>query len=94
MKLIDRKKNIFKLSQGEYVSCEKVEFFYLRSKYITEAFLHGDSLQNFAVVIVVPNKLELQKLGKELGIEKPYAELCEDKALLKELLRNLTQCGL
>jgi hypothetical protein len=56
--------------------------------------LHGDSLQNFAVVIVVPNKLELQKLGKELGIEKPYAELCEDKALLKELLRNLTQCGL
>jgi hypothetical protein len=45
-------------------------------------------------VIVVPNKLELEKLGKELGIEKSYAELCEDKVLLKELLKNLTHCGL
>ena len=63
MKVIDRKKNIFKLSQGEYVSCEKVEFNYMKSKYISEAFLHGDSLQSFAVAIVVPNRLELQKLG-------------------------------
>jgi long-chain acyl-CoA synthetase len=59
MKLIDRKKNIFKLSQGEYVSSEKVEFFYVKSKYITEAFLHGDSVQSFAVCIVVPNRLEI-----------------------------------
>lgn len=59
MKLIDRKKNIFKLSQGEYVSCEKVEFFYMKSKFVTEAFLHGDSFQNYAVLIVVPNRAEL-----------------------------------
>lgn len=57
MRVIDRKKNIFKLSQGEYVSCEKVEISYVKSKYVTEAFLHGDSLQNYAVVIIVPNRL-------------------------------------
>lgn len=59
MKLIDRKKNIFKLSQGEYVASEKVELFYVKSKYVIEAFLHGESLQSFAVCIAVPNKLEI-----------------------------------
>lgn len=57
MRVIDRKKNIFKLSQGEYVSCEKVEINYVKSKYVTEAFLHGDSLQSYAVIIIVPNRL-------------------------------------
>lgn len=93
MKLIDRKKNIFKLSQGEYVASEKVEFFYVKSKYITEAFLHGDSLQSFAVCIVVPNQLEIERLGKELGIEKDLLNLCEDKKVIKHVLADLIDHG-
>lgn len=54
LKLIDRKKNLFKLSQGEYVSPEKIENCYLRVKGICEVVVFGDSLQSHCVGVIVP----------------------------------------
>jgi long-chain acyl-CoA synthetase len=93
LKIIDRKKHIFKLAQGEYVAPEKIENIYLRSKYITEIFVHGDSFQIYLLGIAVPNKDNLLKLANELGISGQYEEICTKKEVIDAVLKDLNNIG-
>ena len=75
VKIIDRKKNIFKLSQGEYVAAEKVEAVYLKEGKLQELFLHGDSTQHYAILVIVPTQNYIQELVG--NVENPQEKLNE-----------------
>lgn len=51
-KIIDRKKNVLKLSQGEYISPERIENVYLGSTgIVSSAFVHGDPTESTLVAV-------------------------------------------
>jgi long-subunit acyl-CoA synthetase (AMP-forming) len=82
--VIDRKKNIFKLAQGEYVAPEKLENVYTKSEYIAQSFVHGDSLQSELVAVIVPEAETVIAWAKKNSIplsgtspEADLRELCK-----------------
>jgi long-chain acyl-CoA synthetase len=102
LKIIDRKKNIFKLSQGEYIVPEKIENKLAHSHLIGQIFVYGDSLQHFLVAIVVPDRPVLEKWCAENGVtfegDAGYAELLKspriNKLYLDEMVHKAREAGL
>jgi len=54
LSIIDRKKNLFKLAQGEYVSPEKVENKYLEGPAVNQCWIFGHSEMTQLVGVIVP----------------------------------------
>ena len=52
VKIIDRKKNIFKLSQGEYIAVEKLESEFKKCSYVNQIWVYGARLPLLAAVVV------------------------------------------
>uniref|UniRef100_A0A8C2B3X7 Long-chain-fatty-acid--CoA ligase n=1 Tax=Cyprinus carpio TaxID=7962 RepID=A0A8C2B3X7_CYPCA len=93
LKIIDRKKHIFKLAQGEYIAPEKIENIYSRSDPVAQVFVHGDSLQACLVGIVVPDPDFLPGWAKKRGIEGSYTEMCKSKELKNAILEDIIRLG-
>uniref|UniRef100_A0A8C5CBN4 Arachidonate--CoA ligase n=1 Tax=Gadus morhua TaxID=8049 RepID=A0A8C5CBN4_GADMO len=93
LKIIDRKKHIFKLAQGEYISPEKIENIYIRSEPLTQLYIHGDSLQSCLVGIVVPDPEVLPNWAKKKGIQGEYKDLCKNTMLKKAILEDMVRLG-
>jgi long-chain acyl-CoA synthetase len=54
LKIIDRIKNMFKLSQGEYVAVEYLESIYSRTEIVEQIWVYGSSTESSLVAVVIP----------------------------------------
>lgn len=65
LSIIDRKKNLFKLAQGEYISVEPLEYTYTLSPLVSQCFVSGESTDTFITAIVVPEFKEFADFMKQ-----------------------------
>uniref|UniRef100_A0A673ISX4 Arachidonate--CoA ligase n=1 Tax=Sinocyclocheilus rhinocerous TaxID=307959 RepID=A0A673ISX4_9TELE len=90
LRIVDRKKHIFKLSQGEYIAPEKIENVYTRCVPVLQVFVHGDSLQSYLIGVVVPDPEVFVNWAKERGVVGSYEELCQNPDVKKAVLEDMT----
>jgi len=93
LKIIDRKKNIFKLQQGEYVAPEKIENINAQSSLIAQNFVYGDSLQRELVSIVVVDPDAVDAWARRCGKKGDVAQLCKDEDLKRAVLDEIKKIG-
>ena len=103
LSIIDRKKSMLKLSQGEYVAVEAVEATFSECSLLSQIFVYGNSYENCLVAIAAPNPREVISLARSLGLEvksvgeegwkESLVNVCLNKQLVKAVMDSVNQFG-
>ena len=91
---IDRKKDLIKLSHGEYVSLAKVESTMKDSHYIDNCCAYGDSQESYIILLVVPNHTALMELANQLGVSGSFEEVCKNKRVVDAIVKEIDRLSI
>lgn len=86
-------KHIFKMSQGEYIAPEKIESIYIKSQYVAQVFVHGESLKSCTVGVIVPDEESIKQYAIQRGIFGSLSALCNMPDIKQVILNDITDLG-
>lgn len=94
LKLIDRKKNLIKTLNGEYIALEKLESIYRSSSVVANICVYADTSKAKPIAIIVPVEAALQKVASSVGVQgSTIEELVHNKKVQGAVLRELQAAG-
>jgi long-chain acyl-CoA synthetase len=65
----------------------------IRSPFIAQSFVYGQSLESSLVAVVVPDSEFLMPWAEKNGIEGDFAALCQDPTVVEAVLKDVTRIG-
>ncbi|KAI1083569.1 long-chain-fatty-acid-CoA ligase 1 [Whalleya microplaca] len=94
LRIIDRKKNLVKTLNGEYIALEKLESIYRSTQVVGNICVYADQSKAKPIAIIVPLEPALRKLAEENGIQgTSLEELVHNKKLNGIVLKELQSAG-
>ncbi len=71
---VDRRNNVLKLSQGEFVTVSKLEAAYGGHPSVRQIFVYGNSARSYLLAVIVPTDDALASVGGDVAAVKPAAQ--------------------
>jgi len=93
LKIIDRKKNLVKTSNGEYIALEKLESVYRACPLVANICVYADRNRTKPVALIVPVEGPLRRLAAEAGVDGELEELVHNDRVRVAVLRDLIAVG-
>jgi long-chain acyl-CoA synthetase len=94
LRIIDRKKNLVKTLNGEYIALEKLESVYRACPVVANICVYAASDKNKPVAIVVPVEAALKELASQNGIQGSGNEdLCHNEKLNGVVVKEMQAAG-
>lgn len=91
--IIDRKKNLIKTLNGEYIALEKLESVYRSATVVANICVYADQQKSKPVALVVPAEPALKKLASSLGVEGSLETLVHDPKVQAAVLKDMQNVG-
>jgi long-chain acyl-CoA synthetase len=93
IKIIDRKKDLVKLMNGEFVALGQLESLFKNCQYVSNLMVCASSLHANIIVVAVPEEAAMGRLVDELGMDRTLLTdlpaLCQDERVVSFITQNM-----